>query len=225
MIAGIPMVVRVARRVAEAQTIDAILVATDDPRIATVVRDAGFEALLTSGDCVSGTDRVARALEARPVASTSVVVNVQGDEPLIDPHDIDALVACAARRPDGVSTLARAMAPDEDPNEPDRVKVVTTATGRALYFSRAPIPHQGPWKVHVGVYAFTPPVLRRFVDATPTPLEHAERLEQLRTLELGIPIYVTMCRSKRPAIGVDVPADVGRVEAALLAFASDRGTT
>ena len=211
------MVVRVAERVRQARRIDEVWVATDAEVIAEVVRAAGFEAVLTDVACASGTDRVARAVAQRD-RRIGVVINVQGDEPLIDPSDLDRLVDAVERRPDAIATLARPRAPLEDRNDPNVVKVARAEDGRALYFSRAPIPHggTGPFDlIHVGVYAYAPPVLDAFVSSAPSALEELEKLEQLRALENGIPIYVAISNSATPTIGVDVPADVHRVEAAL----------
>jgi len=211
------MVVRVAERVRLAATIDQIWVATDDRRIWEVVREAGFEAVMTASTCSSGTDRVARALELRPNVTPQWVINVQGDEPLIDPAALDRLVRAASDRPEAIHTLARPSAHSSEVDDANHVKVAMTAAGRALYFSRAPIPHGGDFRIHIGVYAFTPPLLRRFVNRAPTALESVVRLEQLRALELDIPIYITMCWDGRPTIGVDEPADIARVEAMLRA--------
>ena len=222
LIDGVPMVVRVADRVRESQAIDDVWVATDDDRIAEVARRAGCVAVMTDPGCASGTDRVARALAARRESAPALVINVQGDEPLIDSRDLDRLVHNARERPEGIVTLARRSCDPSDATDPNRVKVAMTAAGRALYFSRAPIPHGSPTILHVGVYAFTPAILQQWVGTAPTALEQAERLEQLRALELGIPIHVTMCEGDGPSLGVDVPADVARVEAALRVR---RGTT
>ena len=217
-IAGVPMVVRVCRQAAQAR-LSAVYVATDDERIAHVVRRAGFAAVMTSRSCASGSDRVAEVVRglAEPVG---VVVNVQGDEPLVDPRDIDALVAAAVAHPEAIGTLARPLVDPRRFEDPNVVKVVRASSGRALYFSRAPIPHaRGGASVqalqHVGLYAYHPAVLARFTALAPTPLERAERLEQLRALENEIPIHVTMCVSERPSIPVDVPSDVEAVLEAL----------
>ena len=224
LIDGVPMIVRVARSVRSASAVDEVWVATDDPRIADTVRAVrGVKPVMTDVHLRSGTDRVAQAVQ-RSGERPGLVVNVQGDEPLIDPDDLDQLVAAAQARPDGISTLARAAGPDEDATDPHLVKVVVAGDGRAMYFSRARVPAGGAAIVHVGVYAYPPAVLYRFAAMAPTELEATERLEQLRALELGIPIYVTMRRAAAPVIGVDVPADVGRVEAVLRGAARDRGT-
>lgn len=217
-IAGVPMIVRVCRQAAKAR-LDAVYVATDDERIAHVVRGAGFAAVMTSPACASGSDRVAEVVRglAEPVG---VVVNVQGDEPLVDPRDIDALVDATVAHPEAIGTLARPLTDPERFTNPNVVKVVRAPSGRALYFSRGPIPYgldgasDGALQ-HVGLYAYHPGVLARFTALAPTPLERRERLEQLRALENEIPIHVTMCVSDRPSIGVDVPSDVEAVLEAL----------
>lgn len=230
LIMGVPLVVRVARQVETSRAVDEVWVATDSPPIAAVVESAGFRSILTESACRTGTDRVARALEARPGPKPGWVLNVQGDEPLIDPSDLGLLMRRAQLHPDAISTLARRPSRDEDLVDPNVVKIALTRDQRALYFSRSMIPFAFDSAaydpvVHVGVYAYPVDVLARFVAAPASPLESAERLEQLRALEVGIPIYVTMCQANRPSIGVDVPADVARVEAAIRAFEPDRGTT
>ncbi len=217
------MVVRVAERVGRAQAVDSVWVATDDREIARVVEAAGFEVVMTDEALSSGTDRVAAALAQRADVRPAFVVNVQGDEPLIDPDDIDRVVEEGRRFPDAITTLARKPLEPAEAADPNRVKVALTDDGRALYFSRAPIPYSAlgggaTTNIHGGVYGCTPEVLRRWCAAAPSTLETAERLEQLRALELGIPIRVMMCLSPRPLIGVDVPEDVDRVEAALRAL-------
>jgi 3-deoxy-manno-octulosonate cytidylyltransferase (CMP-KDO synthetase) len=202
---GLPMIVRVAHQVERAEKIDRVVVATDDDRIRSACERFGVVCVMTPPECPSGTDRVAYAY--RELGETfDFVVNVQGDEPLIDPRDVDVLVRCLEARPDGIATLAR---PSEALSSPHVVKVVTAPGGgpvsRALYFSRAPL--AGALQ-HVGIYGFSPALLDRFVSMEPSRLERAERLEQLRALEAGIPIYVSLCVSERPSIGVDTPEDV-----------------
>lgn len=207
------MIVWVARAAAAASRVDRVLVATDDTRIADVVRDAGFEAVMTDPAVPSGSDRVAAAVDSLDV-QPSLIVNVQGDEPLLDPVDLDALIE--ATGDDAIGTLARPLVDPDRIADPNVVKVVRAESGRALYFSRAPIPHgASSYLQHVGLYAYPPAVLKRFVSLAPSPLEKSERLEQLRAMEHGIPIHVTLCLSSRPSIGVDTPADLERVEAVL----------
>lgn len=210
---GAPMIVWVARQAAAARTIDRVIVATDDLRIRDAVLQAGFEVQMTSEACASGSDRVAEVAQRWPC---DLVVNVQGDEPLVDPADIDALVGAAHEHPEGITTLARPIADAAALHNPNVVKVVRGLVGQALYFSRAPIPHGAGDDLaqalhHVGLYAYPPAVLTRFTALPPSRLERLERLEQLRGLENGIPIHVTMCVSVRPSIGVDVPEDLEEV--------------
>ncbi len=207
------MIVRVAKQAAAAQLVDQVCVATDDVRIRDAVSSAGFDAVMTSEDCACGSDRVA---EVAAQISADLVVNVQGDEPLVDPSDIDALVETAYAHPDCITTLARRLTDAAAFESPHVVKVVAAGSGRALYFSRAPIPagsgsNPDGALQHVGLYAYSPSVLLRFTRLSPSPLEGIERLEQLRALENGIPIQLTMCVSVRPSIGVDVPADLEEV--------------
>lgn len=198
------------------------LVATDHPEVARVVRHAGFEALMTSPRHPSGTDRVAEAVSG---LSCRVVVGLQADEPFLDPQDIDALVQAVL---EGVplATLASPLARDEDFTDPNVVKVVTSAGGRALYFSRSPIPYprppDGPFpfppagpgtapvRAHLGVYAWDRAALLEFSRLTPSPLEQAEGLEQLRALEHGWEVRVLPARS--PSCGIDTPEDLLRAE-------------
>ena len=203
-IGGAPMVVRVWERARRAEGIDRVLVATDDARIAAAVRDRGGEAVLT-GPCESGTDRVAVAAQG---TGARVVVNVQGDEPFVEPTDV-ARVAAAVNEANPIATAAAPLVDGVD--DPARVKVVCDSDGRALYFSRAPIPSGGPWRLHVGLYAYTADALSRVARLPPSPLERSERLEQLRWLEAGMRIRVVSV----PAgpVSVDTPADLERARA------------
>jgi 3-deoxy-manno-octulosonate cytidylyltransferase (CMP-KDO synthetase) len=203
---GLPMVVRVARQVEAARTIERVVVATDDERIRAVCEQHGVDAVMTPPECPTGTDRVAYAYRELG-ADFDFILNVQGDEPLIDPRDLDRAVGCLEAHPEAIATLSRPLAP-EHLSSPNVVKVVTAPDGRALYFSRAPL--AGAWQ-HVGIYGFAPALLNRFVSMEPSRLERQERLEQLRALEAGIPIYVAQCVSERPTIGVDTPEDVSVV--------------
>jgi 3-deoxy-manno-octulosonate cytidylyltransferase (CMP-KDO synthetase) len=213
-LAGEPMIVHVARRASEAATVDHVIVATDDRRIAAAAESTGAEAVMT-GEHPSGTDRVAAAIHGRE--EWEIVVNVQGDEPLLSGENIDVLVE-GLRVSDGVrmTTLCRPLEP-ERAEEPDAVKVVRDSRGRALYFSRSPIPYpryreeaSKLWRLHLGVYGFRREALTEFVGLPPSPLEMAEGLEQLRALENGIPILVL--DAPHPAVGVDTREDLERVE-------------
>jgi len=213
-LAGDPMIAHVVRRASEATTIDHVIVATDDQRIAEAAIAAGAEAVMT-GECPSGTDRVAAAVANRD--EWEIVVNIQGDEPLLSGENIDVLVSgLVADEEVRMSTLCRPLDAEraEDPNS---VKVVRDARGRALYFSRSPIPYPRHremawklWRLHLGIYGFRREALDAFVALPPSELEQAEALEQLRALENGIPILVL--DAPHPAFGVDTPEDLERVE-------------
>ena len=218
---GVPMIVRTARRAGGAAHIDRVVVATDDVRIERVVRDAGICTVRTEASVQSGTERVHAALRHLAV-EPSLVVNVQGDEPLIDPRDLDALVVAARSVPGAIWTLARPLPANGALSDPHRVKVIEAPNGTAAAFTRGPPPGGTPL-LHVGVYAYRPETLSRFCDLEPSTAERMERLEQLRALENGIPIRLTMCVSERPTIGVDVPEDVPRV-LAVLRGEGDRGS-
>lgn len=222
-IAGKPLVQRVWEGARTAKRLARVLVATDDERIAAACRGFGAEAVLTRASHPTGTDRIA---EAAAGVEADVVVNVQGDEPLIEGHVIDAAVAALAEDPGAaMSTVAHPCEPAalDDPN---RVKLVLDRRGRALYFSRSRIPFprepsaaagDGPaarWLQHVGLYAYRRQFLLAFVGMEQTPLERTEALEQLRALENGHAIRVAVIEGWR-SVPVDVPADVALVEAAL----------
>jgi 3-deoxy-D-manno-octulosonate cytidylyltransferase len=211
-LAGKPLVWHVCERAREARLVNRVVVATDDERIAAAVREFGGEAVMTSTDHASGTDRVAEAVRT---LGGDIVVNLQGDEPLIPPAVIDAVVERIAG--DDSIVCATAAAPVEDEAEyadPSAVKVVLDCDGRALYFSRAPIPHDrdggfGGALEHTGIYAFRRDFLDVFTGLEPTPLEEREKLEQLRMIEHGYRIGVVV--SDYRATGVDTPADLDRV--------------
>ncbi len=205
------MVVHVLDRVRLAARVERVLVATDDPRIAEAVRLAGGEVVMTGAHHLSGTDRVEEAVRGLDPA-LDVVINVQGDEPLLDPGTVDAVLA-AMDDPTVLAATAMAPLPADEAADPARVKVVCDSAGDALYFSRAPIPHGGPWWLHVGLYAYRRGTLTRFSTLTPTPLERLERLEQLRLLENGVRIRVVPVQTPSPS--VDTPADLARVRALL----------
>lgn len=211
-ICGKPMVVRVLERAQAARGVDQVVVATDSERIAQVVRAAGGTAVMTPAECPSGSDRVARA--ARQLDEADVVVNVQGDEPLLASAAIEQLLTAFDDPAVEMATLARKLTPTEFEN-PNVVKVVSDLRGDALYFSRAPIPHLrgggiSPLaRAHVGIYGFRADFLQRFAELPPTPLEQAERLEQLRVLEHGYRIRVVQTDYR--AVGVDTPEDLERV--------------
>ena len=222
-LAGVPMVVRVAQRCREAGA-RAVVVAADSPRILEACQAHGVDAVLTRADHPTGSDRLAEACTLLGLDGRDIVVNVQGDEPLIEP----ALVAACAERlqahPECVmSTAAHTIDSVEEYLNPNVVKVVTDAAGRALYFSRAPMPWwrdghaQGVTALpdpaplrHIGIYGYTAGFLRRFPALPPAPLEQIESLEQLRVLWHGERIVVHLS-PQRPGPGVDTPEDLARV--------------
>jgi 3-deoxy-manno-octulosonate cytidylyltransferase (CMP-KDO synthetase) len=221
-IAGLPMIQHVVQRVRQAHKISRIVVATEDARIKTAVESFGGEAILTRADHRTGTDRVA---EVATHIDAEVYVNVQGDEPLIDPGTVDALVEFMQESEETkIGTPCAAIEPN-DVMDPNVVKVVRDFDGNALYFSRAPIPWVRDtkqttdprfWK-HLGLYAFRRDALLEFPTLPPGELERIEQLEQLRWLENGFRIGVV--ETDYDAVSVDVPSDVERVERLLAAGA------
>jgi 3-deoxy-manno-octulosonate cytidylyltransferase (CMP-KDO synthetase) len=224
-IAGLPMVVRVAERAALSQAAQ-VVVAADNPAIVDACRVHGVQAVLTRPDHPSGSDRLAEACERLGLDGDARVVNVQGDEPLIEPGLIDACAALLDERPDCmVSTVAHPISDVADFTNPNVVKVVLDAAGRALYFSRACIPwwrdgNAGGVNVlpspaplrHVGIYGYRAGFLRRFPHLPAAPLERIESLEQLRVMWHGERIAVHVSGTT-PGVGVDTPEDLARVRA------------
>jgi 3-deoxy-D-manno-octulosonate cytidylyltransferase len=205
------MVVHVLEAVRAAKCVDRVLVATDDSRIADCVRAAGGEAVLTSETAASGTDRVAEVARRFPA---DAYLNVQGDEPLMPPQNIDRTVAALLAAPGrSLATLACAI-PAGAAADPNTVKVAVARDGRALYFSRSRIPyyrHGEPgYRKHLGIYAYRADTLQRVAALEPSPLERAESLEQLRWLEAGLTIWVG--EAAGDSIGVDTPADLAEAE-------------
>ena len=214
-IAGVSLIRRVYERAARSARASAVYVATDDDRIAEHVEDFGGKVVRPSGDFASGTDRIAAALdiiESVEVTTFDHVVNVQGDEPLIDVRSVDALFETLAGVEVEMVTLACPIASDAEYQSPDVLKVVTDLESNALYFSRAPIPHgsRADARRHIGLYAYQSTVLRALTRLDPSPLERAESLEQLRALQNGFRIRVL--HTDKPHLGVDRPEDVARVE-------------
>jgi 3-deoxy-manno-octulosonate cytidylyltransferase (CMP-KDO synthetase) len=217
-IAGVPMLRRVVEGARAAKHVRDVIVATDDRRVADACASFGASCKMTSPSHATGTDRIA---EVAAGLSDSLIVNVQGDEPLIEGFVIDALVEALEADPEvSMATVAHPAGPHtrEDPN---RVKVVLDQRGRALYFSRSPIPAQRdpeaeppPTLQHAGLYAYRRPFLMKFVRLAQTPLEQWEALEQLRALEHGYAIRVAVVEGWC-SVPVDVPQDVLRVEARL----------
>ena len=218
LLAGEPLITRVIQRVVEHGVMQELVVATDSQMIARVVERAGVRAVLTHDGHLSGTDRVAEAAGRPEFAGFDVVANVQGDEPFLPREALAGAVERVAGG-DDIGTAASPLAV-EHAADPARVKVVTDARGRALYFSRAAIPHrreptdpaEGLYWQHLGLYVYTRVALERWVAAPPSPAEQAERLEQLRALHCGLTIGVA--RLTEPALpGVDTPDDLRRAEA------------
>jgi len=215
LIAGKPLIQHVWERCMECTQLDAVIVATDDQRIFDAVEAFGGKAVMTSSDHPTGTDRIAEAARAFPEASH--IVNIQGDEPLIDPALIDELAAAMlADASLDMATAANPLDPaDPAVTDPNVVKVVITLAGRALYFSRSPLPFfrnpvDGlPVLRHKGIYAYRRAFLDRYVTWPPSPLERAESLEQLRALENGASIKVIITHDTSP--GVDTPEQAEHV--------------
>ena len=214
LIAGVPMVLRVHERARRARLADLVIVATDDPRIARAVEAEGGRAVLTDPALPSGTDRVWAAVKDLQV---DVVINVQGDEPLMEPENVDRVARFLHEHPE--FPLATVAIPLSDPAEianPNVVKVVRGDDLRALYFSRSPIPYRRREEPgyatlkHLGLYGYRKDALRRWTELPPHPLERAESLEQLRALAAGMAMAVL--DAVGDSIGVDTLEDAERVE-------------
>lgn len=217
-VCGKPLIQWVLERVRLARRLDAVLVATDDARIRDTVQRLGGEAVMTRADHPSGTDRVAEAVVGR---AAGVVINIQGDEPLIDPELINRLAEAMVTECDwDMATAATPIRDEEELARPSVVKVVWGGQGQALYFSRSVIPFVRDarpagmryWR-HVGIYAYRREFLERLVLTPPCALEQAEKLEQLRALHLGGRMKVL--ETGEVSVGVDTPEDVALAEAAL----------
>lgn len=224
-IAGLPMIVRVALRVSRGMPLARVVVAADDPSILEACNKHAVEAILTRIDHPSGSDRLAEACDILKLPDSEIVVNVQGDEPLIDPrlvHEVANILLANAGA--SMGTAAHTIHSDEDYANPNVVKVVTDAKGMALYFSRAPIPWQRdgtatggfpklpnpPALRHIGIYSYRVGFLRLFPKLSQAPIEKIEALEQLRAMWHGhqIAVHVT---ENAPGAGVDTPEDLQRV--------------
>lgn len=211
LIKGKPMIQWVWEKVRGAKKIQQVIVATDDARIADTVKTFGGEVKMTSKKHPSGTDRVAEAIKG---LEADWIVNVQGDEPMIEGKALDNFIENFGDAQ--MATLARKLEKAGEENDTNVVKVVTDSQGNALYFSRAPIPYRRDpnttveyWH-HLGIYAYKPATLQKFVSLQPSKLEQIEKLEQLRALENGIAIRVIPTNLK--PIGVDTPEDLKQVE-------------
>lgn len=215
---GKPLVQHVWERAQRAKSVGRVIIATDDMRIAEVAFEFGAEVALTSSKHPAGTDRLAEV--AKKLKSAPIILNVQGDEPDISPATIDRLARALQEDPAlGMVTAANPIKTPADIANPNVVKVVTDLSGRALYFSRSVIPHDRDasggirYLRHQGIYGYRRKVLLDFVTWKPTPLEKAEKLEQLRALEHGVSIGVIVVR--RGSVGVDVPGDLAKAVRAL----------
>jgi len=210
-LAGKPMVVRVCERAAQSGA-SAVHVATDDERIAFAVKAYGFEVVMTRVDHASGTDRLAEAATKLGLDDPHIVVNVQGDEPLIEPKLIGQLAERLGNA--DIATACHAIHDSASLENPNVVKVVMDATGHALYFSRSRIPYpregEAPCYRHAGIYAYRVGFLRRYAALAPAPLERTEALEQLRALWHGYRIAVVVSETDIPP-GVDTPQDLEAV--------------
>ncbi|GHE22563.1 3-deoxy-manno-octulosonate cytidylyltransferase [Halomonas urumqiensis] len=234
-IAGEPMVAHVWHRARESAA-SRVVVACDDVRIREALAPYGAEVVMTSPAHPSGTDRLAEVAEQLALADDAVLVNVQGDEPLIPPALIDQVAARLFEDRDAsIATLAEPISDVQTLFNPNVVKVVRALSGRALYFSRAPIPWDreafakrpelldtDAWLRHVGLYAYRAGFLAEYCGWEPSPLEQLEQLEQLRALHHGHAIQVALSLAPHPA-GVDTPEDLARVRALLTAGGEDEG--
>lgn len=210
------MLQHVWERACRSSLLSSVVIATDDDRIASAARSFSAEVCMTRTDHVSGTDRVAEAAAHTPA---DIIVNIQGDEPLIDPAAIDAAILAVLGDPDcQMATLKKRITRQAEIDNPNVVKVVTSHSGHALYFSRSPVPYpRGEnhvyWK-HIGIYVYRRALLLGYSALTPGPLEDTEKLEQLRALENGIAIRVA--ETEYETIGVDTPEDLAHVQSLLI---------
>ena len=212
------LIQHVFERVRLTRSIDRVIVATDDDRVADAARSFGGDVAMTSPDHTSGTDRIAEVARGLAPAESELILNVQGDEPEIDPADLDRLVGrMQADREAPMGTLACPFPRDDSPSNPNCVKVVVNQRARALYFSRSVIPYDrdaggtstlATYLLHLGVYAYRREFLLKFASMPPTPLERLEKLEQLRALENGFAIAVEQV--ERASVGIDTPEQYAR---------------
>lgn len=226
LLAGKPMIQWVWEGVSESSMVERVIIATDDECIREAADGFGAEAVMTDPELPSGTDRVAAAVKEIDV---EWIVNVQGDEPMIRGEHLDEFISGLGDS--DMATVARAMGPEDNPQDPNVVKVVSGYQGDALYFSRSPVPYvreesdregaldwkargaEPVWWHHLGIYAYRKPTLEKLVSLPPSSLEQLEKLEQLRALQNGIAIKVIP--TSFISVGVDTPEDVKRVEALL----------
>ncbi len=210
-IAGQPMIQRVYAQVKKSTKANTVIVATDDMRVYEAVMAFGGEAMMTDANHSTGTDRLAEVAKAHP--ELDIIINVQGDEPLIDPAIIDDLITYFEEHPQGTMATVASPLKKEEEQEPGSVKVVCNLKGDALYFSRSLIPFPrnngyAPLK-HIGIYGYTREFLLEYASMAPTPLETTESLEQLRALEHGYTIHVI--KTNASFVGVDTAEDLEKV--------------
>jgi 3-deoxy-manno-octulosonate cytidylyltransferase (CMP-KDO synthetase) len=219
-IQGKPMIQHVVERAQKVPLISRVIVATDDPRIEEAVKTFGGDVVMTSLHHASGTDRVWEVAQAYP--DFEIIMNIQGDEPFINPLTLEAAIRFLIQQPEaGIVTLITPIRSDAEWQDPNIVKAIPTESGKVLYFSRASIPYvrenigETPSIAfrHLGLYLFRRAELQRFTSLSPSPLEQLEKLEQLRALENGIAIYATVV--EEAPIGIDTPEDLVRLENSL----------
>lgn len=214
-ICGKPMIVRVYERAVQAKLMDSVVVATDDDRVKSAVESHGGKAVMTRVDHATGTDRLTEVATTAPYDGYDLIINVQGDEPLIEPELIDRLAKEFEGNDDlMMATVKTAITDEEEQKNPNNVKVVTDRNGYALYFSRSLMPYPRYDKgvsvyKHIGIYAYRRDFLLKYAAMAPTPLEETEALEQLRALESGYKIKVIETAHK--FVGVDTPEDLAKV--------------
>lgn len=217
-ILGKPMFWHVFKQAKQCSQLHQVVLATDDRRIESAAQKLDVPVVMTRADHPSGTDRALEAAEHLNVPDDAVVVNIQGDEPALEPAMLTELVSPFSDPHVKVTTLVRKMGPNDAQN-PDRVKVVLDKNRKALYFSRSLIPYPrdrqaGEFYSHIGLYAFRKNILKQFVEMGPSHLEMTEKLEQLRLLENGIPIQVVI--TEHQSVGVDRPEDIETVTRILM---------
>ena len=218
-ILGLSLIERTYRRVALCPHVHGCVIATDDPRIASHAKSFGADVVMTSPHCPTGTDRIAEAVSSRPdLQAASMIVNIQGDEPCVDPETISKVIFTLNNAPD--ASIGTAVAPihsEEELSNPNIAKCVKTLSGRALYFSRRAIPGSKsgvagafPYFRHIGMYAYKPEFVVHYASLPQTPLQQAEDLEMLRAMEHGFSIVVAEVPHHSP--DVNVPSDIQEVE-------------
>ena len=218
-ILGRPMIQHVFERARQSRILSTVVLATDDARIQSAAEKYDIPVVMTRADHLSGTDRVQEAAQKLNLPADAVVINIQGDEPVLDPAMLTELVQPFRAPEIQVTTLARKVSTRQAQN-PNLVKVVFGADGRALYFSRSPVPYhrnseKSDYYGHIGIYAFRMPVLQKFVALPRSRLEVTEKLEQLRLLENGLPIHIVV--TKHRSIAVDRPEDIRAASRIMLA--------